>query len=728
MLNVFRARALRAPGYLVGSCRTFKRQIWKPEFPSDLPPALRQNAAVIRHAAPEVSPHKALFTIHASQRIWEIAIDLCAKGAVDDLAANIIYRALAALDCTDWNEYWRRKADFRQDLFTACSNLFEVHHVHEGAECIFGVLNEDRLRAISPVMKKPKRQTLRNLVVDVIEEWVILHQQPFSRISASKLLDVVGPAAFVKLVPRFGLRVQALPPDDVEVLFHYLTEEANDMFGSIRISLSFLPVDSLLDPLGGSSWSLRRILKLIERRRSEHGLRFFLSHLQPVELMMQALQALRERDLETGLSRDPWSFSTSLCIEADVRNGMPMLPELPSVWPMQAPPAPPIPERAPVDQDAEIPKRQKMWLTDGEFMPLWLQVRRPKPLAGLAPPSRLRDSSWPELAFDPEVALVEDRQGHGHGADAYHILSGDEDALALWDRDVQSTSSSALLKEGLPSPAAELPLDAIHFVNSAQGLSHVLTFFQQAPPAYVGIDLEWSDPQPVSIIQIATPSRAFVIDCVNRTPLYMAVLHYLVDYLFKREATTKLFFGFPHDLIRLNMLFGPFGRTFGGRDHIASVLDLYMQRVRRVQVRKPRAEDTPFGREGLMGQALEADDLDEIMRIGEDPLPPYPLEEHSEQVFTVGGHQSLSRLVDTYLGETLNKQYRVSNWNFRPLSSLQVIYAATDAHVLLRLEAAMRAQKVLPQRTWGVAHRGRSQPAWWRTELQLPPEKSPTPS
>ena len=27
--------------------------------------------------------------------------------------------------------------------------------------------------------------------------------------------------------------------------------------------------------------------------------------------------------------------------------------------------------------------------------------------------------------------------------------------------------------QGLPSPLAELPLDAIHFVDSAQGLSHV---------------------------------------------------------------------------------------------------------------------------------------------------------------------------------------------------------------------------------------------------------------
>eukprot|EP00913_Durusdinium_trenchii_P029834 g27957.t1 len=96
------------------------------------------------------------------------------------------------------------------------------------------------------------------------------------------------------------------------------------MFGAIRIGLSFLPLESLMEPLGGSGWSLRRVLKMIEERRSEHGLRFFLAHL-PVELLMQALSVLRERDLDTGLSRNPWSFSASLCIEADFRTGRPML-------------------------------------------------------------------------------------------------------------------------------------------------------------------------------------------------------------------------------------------------------------------------------------------------------------------------------------------------------------------------------------------------------------------
>jgi len=215
------------------------------------------------------------------------------------------------------------------------------------------------------------------------------------------------------------------------------------------------------------------------------------------------------------------------------------------------------------------------------------------------------------------------------------------------------------------------------------------------------------------VIQIATEHRAFVIDCVHRTPLYMSVLHALMDWLMKQEGVTKLFFGFPHDLVRLNMLFGDMGKTFSGRDHISSVLDLYMQRIQRVSVKAPRDEDTPLGRDQLMGEALLRQDFDEIQRLSERGAPPVR-EDYAEKVFTVGGHHSLNSMTQRYLGETLEKKYAASNWNFRPLAVAQVVYAATDAHILLRLESALRARNILPQRIWGSGPRDGLQPAWWK--------------
>lgn len=718
-------RALRACRW--HGCRGFagsryRRLLWKPEFPSDLPPALRQNAAVIRHAAPEVSPHKKTWTIYASQRLHEVAPELCARGAVHELAANIVYQALAAIDCKCPKEAARREREFRSDLFSACSNLFEAHYSHVGGESVFGILNGSTLREISPTMKINRRKRLREIVLDTIEEWVLLHRDSFSRIDGTLLLDVVGPRAFLSLIPRLGLNVRALRGEDIEVLFYHLTEETRDLFTTIRISLSLLPVDDVYSPLGGSSWTLRRVLALIEERRSEHSLRFLLAHLDPQSLIREVLKVLRERDFDTGLVREQWSFMTSLELEADMHADRPILDELPAIWPGFAPPPALPPPLAPVDNDLEIPRGQRMWLTDGELRPFSIRRRAPLPLAGLAPSSRFRDTPWPQLAFDPAEALAAERgEAAISGAvDAYGVVEGrvdDVDALVLWTGDDTGAAERprAPLVEGLPMPQAELPLDAIHFVDSAQALSHVITFLQQAPPAFVGIDLEWSDPQPVSIIQIATPTRAFVLDTVNRTPLYMSVLHCLMEWLLKREQTTKLFFGFPHDLVRLNMLFGPHGRNFGEKDHIASVVDLYGQRVRRVLVRSPRPEDTPLGREDLLGEALVASDLEEVRRLSTE-LPPLPLrKELAERVYTVGGHHSLANLARRYLGVQLNKSFRVSNWNFRPLSAVQVVYAATDAHVLLRLEAALREDGAFPQRAFGSSPRHPAlQPSWWR--------------
>merc|ERR1711971_767542 len=158
---------------------------------------------------------------------------------------------------------------------------------------------------------------------------------------------------------------------------------------------------------------------------------------------------------------------------------------------------------------------------------------------------------------------------------------------------------------------------------------------------------------------------------------------------------------------------------------VASVLDLYSQRVRRVGKMRPRNEDTPLGREGLLGGALQEGNFDEVQRLSaESPVHP-PRAQLSEQVFLLGGHHSLASMVDRYLGEKLSKSLRRSNWNFRPLSAAQVIYAATDAHVLLRLEAAMRQEGVLPQRLFGCGPRTLAlQPAWWHADGEpalLPP-------
>jgi len=189
----------------------------------------------------------------------------------------------------------------------------------------------------------------------------------------------------------------------------------------------------------------------------------------------------------------------------------------------------------------------------------------------------------------------------------------------------------------------------------------------------------------------------------------------IVNWLMKHEGITKLFFGFPQDLVRLNLLFQSQGKSFAAGDHLASVVDLYSQRIQRLKVFASYVEDTPLGRDQALGEALRSSDFEELQRLsGLRPSHP-PRDRLVEQVTTIQ-QRSLADMCARYLRIELDKSLQVSNWNFRPLSVAQVVYAATDAHVLLRLEGVLQDLGILPQRVWGCGPRSSSQAAWWREE------------
>jgi hypothetical protein len=54
---------------------------------------------------------------------------------------------------------------------------------------------------------------------------------------------------------------------------------------------------------------------------------------------------------------------------------------------------------------------------------------------------------------------------------------------------------------------------------------------------------------------------------------------------------------------------------------------------------------------------------------------------------------SLSTLCEKYLGKSLNKSHRMTNWSIRPLGEEQVHYAALDAHCLIGIFDAMLLEK-----------------------------------
>lgn len=63
--------------------------------------------------------------------------------------------------------------------------------------------------------------------------------------------------------------------------------------------------------------------------------------------------------------------------------------------------------------------------------------------------------------------------------------------------------------------------------------------------------------------------------------------------------------------------------------------------------------------------------------------------------------QSLQEMCQKVLGVELDKREQRSNWNLRPLTAAQVLYAAKDAYVLILLESALRREGWHPENILG---------------------------
>eukprot|EP00798_Chlamydomonas_sp_ICE-L_P015012 gene15012-21080_t len=176
----------------------------------------------------------------------------------------------------------------------------------------------------------------------------------------------------------------------------------------------------------------------------------------------------------------------------------------------------------------------------------------------------------------------------------------------------------------------------------------------------VGLDVEWKprgrEPRKwgkqtlASLLQVATTDRVFLFDLIALRKEPGALDACLLP-VFGSQAVLKLGFEILGDLSTLAASY-PAVKAF---KRVNSVLDL-----KELWIAYQSQQDTQAGA---------------LQRIRKR---------------TVG----LSTLAATLLGKPLDKSMQVSNWELRPLTERQVIYAAQDAHVLVRLYK--RFKEVLP--------------------------------
>ena len=206
------------------------------------------------------------------------------------------------------------------------------------------------------------------------------------------------------------------------------------------------------------------------------------------------------------------------------------------------------------------------------------------------------------------------------------------------------TSRSLGVERGQTLPP--VPRERVHWVSDAAGVAAMRAATldparnpstREGYPPLVGLDGEWKPGSrtPVSILQVATRSDAFVVDLfavADPTSAACAPFDAFLAELFESEAVVKLGFSFGYDLSRMRVSY----------PHLAALRSK----------RDPRF-------------LIDVKQLAHVASANRTNLRV--------------GLATLTRLV---LGANLSKAEQCSDWSRRPLAEAQLAYAAADAFYL----------------------------------------------
>ena len=205
------------------------------------------------------------------------------------------------------------------------------------------------------------------------------------------------------------------------------------------------------------------------------------------------------------------------------------------------------------------------------------------------------------------------------------------------------TSKSLGVERGKLLPP--VPFERVHWVCDAEGVARMREAVmdptknpttREGYPPVVGLDGEWKPGSrtPVSILQVATRTDAFVVDLFAVAPAASPAcdaFDAFLGELLSSETVYKLGFSFGYDLSRMRASY----------PHLPSLRELHPRAL--VDVKQ-------------LAHVASANRMN--LRVG---------------------LATLTRLV---LGANLSKEQQCSDWSRRPLSAPQLAYAAADAYYL----------------------------------------------
>ncbi|XP_071157075.1 exonuclease mut-7 homolog isoform X1 [Mytilus edulis] len=256
----------------------------------------------------------------------------------------------------------------------------------------------------------------------------------------------------------------------------------------------------------------------------------------------------------------------------------------------------------------------------------------------------------------PEVVAVKRRE-MDEGEDKQEQNAEGEN----WDDDCYSETEMSAHYYTL-----NLPDDHITVIDTKEKYQACLSTLTK-PGTMIGIDAEWkpsfgSQVQKVALIQLATYDHAYLIDV--KTLLRILTeddWQLMVISVFCNQDIVKLGYGLDSDFKMFTKTFPFMEKTLAKMERVVDLEKLAQKVLDKVVNFMPDTEDA--------SDDDKEDDNDSGINFK----------------FQKVEERGLSELVRQCFGKALNKSEQMSDWERRPLRQPQIIYAALDAYILLKV-------------------------------------------
>ena len=215
----------------------------------------------------------------------------------------------------------------------------------------------------------------------------------------------------------------------------------------------------------------------------------------------------------------------------------------------------------------------------------------------------------------------------------------------------------------------------------------------------IGIDLEWRDPAPVSLLQVAHTTKSYLIDvrkaAMKENHAFHSALSTVLKQLLVSSDTIKCVFGGKLDFRRLAIVFPLLATTVDDINlnmsgSVSSIVDLSLPPLFPMNVDNPGPiefllpakceEYRQLYNKYVLKEQMKQTQTQDVEGSGRR----YRRRKHAKNKPPVW-QLSLTGLCEGVFGSGLDKTEQCSNWERRPLRRQQILYAANDAHVLVRL-------------------------------------------